>query len=488
MALSGAEFFATMVAALADDPLLTWLEEVAEKHGFSGAADADGDAGDGDGRSDLEREYEKLGGDAALLKALRAEDDLFRKELDKQRALAQRWQKDRRFELANEKEELAGTIGDKEKGPATWKAWLEREKAALEPIEARARELGEKLSTEAGKELSLAIGKHRERIEGVERFLERDRRDLEIARPHLELVELRLKDVDRTYEAIEQRIRDARTELDNVLELEAMTLEEKVKHLRAGSTKTLPEAQKRLEDELRKIKQDSAAADRQKVTLFQEPRRDFHPEPLDWKPIEKKLAELAKASLDELRKKDPTLARLEKKYEAAGGDEALFDKRLAEWKERAKGVENVRGNFAYIQREQEAELQKRLEETQLSLRQTEQELTALRSKQSQAKARIQELTSRGASGDLLSKQEAAQLELLRRALKRLEKDIPDREKLLPIHRRSREDIEGIIEKTRQAYELSADDDTYWQIPPEPRSKDLLDLPLRAKYEELTSRR
>lgn len=456
---------------MADNALREWLDDLVQKHGL---------ADDGD---DPQQEYDQLGGDAALLKILAAEDKLFRTNLEKRRLEAMDWQKDRRLELEDRREYLAGRVKEHEQDARRYSASHQREAPLLAPIENRMKALGDKLATETGKELVHLVAKHRDQIEWTARFSKSGAEGAEKARPALALIDLRLQDVDRIYEAVEQRIRDSRTELDNVLELEAMSVEARLERLRGGAAKTLEEARKKLDAEIEKIFKDSVAEDQAQAPYFDESSPDYELGAIDWEPVEKLLAKLESTSPDDLAKADPALAELQEKYDEKGGDEALFEKRVAAWKT-TMGAFQMRNKIAADLAGAD-QLQERLTEARLALGRTEKELAELRAKERETLSRLRELTGGAESGDLLSGREASELQVLAREKKRLETDIANAEKLVPLRERSIENLGELIEKERRRHELQADDEAA-PLPPMPRSKDIHELPLRAKYEELSA--
>lgn len=460
---------------MADNALLEWLNDVAQKHGLAGAGEAaDPEATD----DDTQAEYEKLGGDAALAKILTAEDRLFLTNLEKQRAKAMDWQKDRRRELNDRREFQAEQASEHAKNIRRYSEFDKREAPLLAPIAARVEALGDKLTTETGKELVHLVAKNRERVEWFAKFSKNAGKEAQMTRPMLELIDRRLADVDRIFEAVEQRIRDSRTELDNVLEIKAMSPAEKLERLRGGS-KGQEEAQKKLEAEIDKIFKDGAAEDLAQDPFFEEDYGEYEATPIDWKPVEKLLAKVESTSRDDLAKPDPALAKIQEEYKEKGGDEALFKKRVASWKSHMEAL-NMRNKLGT---HVSTATQERLTEARLALDQVEKELSELRATERETLSRLRELTGSAETGDLLSGQETAELQVLAREKKRLETDIANAEKLVPLRKRSIVNIEQLLEKERVDHEQIMDDDTA-PMPPKPRSKDIHELPLRAKYEEL----
>ena len=81
-------------------------------------------------------------------------------------------------------------------------AWYDREKPRYDALEARARELGNKLETEAGREVLHALAIKHGWLDRVPEIIAYQRRWAPKGRAALELVELRLPEVERTHEIV----------------------------------------------------------------------------------------------------------------------------------------------------------------------------------------------------------------------------------------------------------------------------------------------
>lgn len=466
---------------MSHDRMRDWLEDVARRHGLTGGKALAEWPPDEDETDPLEVEYRRLGGDAALLKALADEDRAFRAQLELQRARAKEWQRDRRKEFEGRKSEGIWFLEKMHDYRDVSSAFLQREDPVLQRVSGEVRALGAKLDSEPGRELLHELGRREARIAAVRKEADEARWKAEIVQRLMEGVAARLEDVDGTYEAIERRIRDSRSEVDNALELRAMSLQEKVERLRGGSSAARGKALKRLESDIARVLKRTAAAYRMESSDYEPPAKRASIDPIDWEPVVKAHRALAAARPEDLRREDPALDGVRRRYEKAGGDAALFKRRMGAWKRAMASAVSPAPSLG-----QEKILGEQVVEASTRLQEAETELRALASKRDRMRAHGRELSAGASTGDLLSEREAAEYQLLARALQGIEKEIADQEALIPVLRRSKENAEKLVVTVREFGERYADDDA--SALPRPNPRDLDDMPVKAKYAELTGRR
>lgn len=466
-----------------NDALQAWLDQLVTKHGFSetGGGTTTLDAPD----ADLQAEYEKLGGDEKLLKLLALEDDAWRKNLEIVRAKAMERQKRRLRQIVLNRDHTEGLLGRYDRTAAIVEDWLSKEKPKYEALAAEVKALGPKLATEPGKQLEYDLDEQFGYIDYLDRDLARDKVWAPKARAVVASFDAQKRNVEERYEAVEQKIRDSRTELNNALELRAMTLAEKLERVRGGDVAAGEKAMKKLQADLDKVFEDGNQEDREVHEFFITRLGDHPPTPIDWSPIRKQLADLQQTSLDELKQPDPKLEKLKKAYEKAGGDEKLYKLRMKAWKEDMEGLRLGRSlNGLYMESDGQDQ-QKVLVDAEQNLTKTLREVRDAKARLREIEARLEQLTSGAATGELLSDTEANELKLLTRERERLETDLENSKRLVAVYRRTIEDTERLLEEERRLHEHNADDD-HERRAPKPTEADILKLPLAKKYKELKS--
>lgn len=461
---------------MADGRLLEWVNAFSAKYGATAAAPAD----------DLEREYERLGGDAALLDLLAAEDRYFMTLVAKERTLASDRADRRRIELRDKQARLQPTVEIVRAAIAREEKRLAAEKPQLDELRAAVQALGEKVRTEPGKELLHQLEHPIWSIGRAPRIIANDRRWLDGAERVLAAIERRLQDVDRTYEAVEARLAATRVERRNLLELRALPIAERVERLRGGSAEARAKAQKKVEQELAALRNASEERVDREIANFVSHHEPYVEEPYDWGAVEKLLAKVRATSLDELRKTDRKHDRLLRKYEEAGGDEALYRGRVEDWK-LAKEMQQFNQSEKSNELQQDAErLRQQVVEAEKRLSAAERTLEESLRSWATAKRRAEQLAGSAQSGDLLSKRESAELQVLGRELERLQARIDPLQAEVDARRRELESAEQLAEERRRLNETRIDDDQFGDMR-KPQPRDLDSIPLRRKYEELTSR-
>ena len=457
---------------MTNNTLRDWLETFSDKHGLAVAeplSPAD--------------EYAKLGGDAALVKLLEAEDRFFMTQIEKERTLA----KDREHALRIEWQKKLATLTPIITGV---RATIEREQARydnekpqLDALKAEVSTFGEKRETEAGKEVMELLRFPTWDIDRTPTVIANDRKWLAGAEDVAHALKQRLRDADAAFEAVEERLRNTRVEARNLLELRSMRLEERVARLRGGAAQARAEAQGRLEQEIASIRAATEQRIDEELGKFEPTYSPYVAPPFDWKAIEKKIAYVHRTPLEELQETDRAHARLLRKYERAGGDEALYRERVSNWQIQLdlRDVSQKRKSEALL-RDSER-LRAQIGQAERRLAEAEEGLIQLRKTQRSLEARAQKLTSGASEGDLLSDREAAELQVSARESKRIEQRIADQEKEVAARRKALASAEELEEKRRAHNEARIDDDQ-WEDLPKPQPQDIEALPLKKKYAEL----
>lgn len=441
-----------------------------------------------DAQAVLEKRYEELGGDAELSKALAAEDKEFQTAAEAARAKIKDWQKDRIRELDELKEKLDATVQGGEELNQKLQLWYAREAPISVATNVRVQGLGEKLKTEPAKEVNDLVKVHDANIAKAKSAVEYNEKWLEETRKMRETLKKRYEDVDKAYEPAEKYVKAMGTELDNELEMSSMTLEKKVDFLQTKPRPVRDRIQKQLETRVNQIVAGSIADTMAEKPKFTPEQETFTPDPIDWNPIHSKLTELEGKSLEELQGKDPKLAAIEAEYEAAGGDKALFEKRVAAWKAEVAAREKQDKQASDAYRKESQKLQDRFEKEGTNVTNSEGQRDQLKDTIRRDEARREELLKGVDPVTLvgLSNQERAEVEVLTNAVERNKKKLAAREEILAAQRTAKENAAQLRDQHKERYEAGADDDAY-PMPPKPESKDIHDMSLRAKYVELTGK-
>ena len=132
--------------------------------------------------------------------------------------------------------------------------------------------------------------------------------------------------------ANEKYIEDRRTEVNNLLQMENMSLEQKVDYLQRKPKPVRDRIQKQMEAEIDRIVRMSLTETEDEEPVFTPAPDTSLPAAIDWKSINEKIAKYQAMSIDDMKKDDPALFDIQQEYLKAGGDQALLDKRMDEWK------------------------------------------------------------------------------------------------------------------------------------------------------------
>ena len=192
--------------------------------------------------------------------------------------------------------------------------------------------------------------------------------------------------------------------------------------------------------------------------------------------------------MEDLQKGDEQLENVRKKYEAAGGDAALLEKRVAAWRERderSKQAEKSRIDDYQSRstklRQQFTAADSRYRNAVGKRRGHQVALKHFKSKYDKLNRKIDPIVPFGNFTD----REKAEYQVLEREIKRYESDIKAMDAECDTARASRDGAEELIELERKRHEQAVDDDRPTRT--KPTSADIQKIPLSAKYTELTNR-
>jgi hypothetical protein len=441
-----------------------------------------------DAESVLERRYLELGGDPELKRLLDDEDRAFVTATEKHRAELQQWQISQSKQLDDYKARLEKTLKDGEAvlPPAT--ALVERERPLAVKAKSDADALDEKLKTEPGKELLHEIAERTRRIDEFERKVEFNKKLIEKTNAAMDDLTKQYQAIEAQSEASEKVIADSRTELDNICEMQAMSLEAKVDFLQTRPKPVRDRIQKNLTAERDRIIRLNILEVAAKRIEFEAAPEPIESEPIDWKPVDERIAKLKEASLEDLKKDDPKQAEMQAEYERAGGDPALLEKRVARWKQdvaKALEADKQRGTEYEARAEK---LRKHLLEKETQMHESEANYKGHVQLLEQKQARLDKLEKaikEANSTDVLSPQERAEYFLLEKEVERLRTAVANYERQSVADKVARTNAEKLVETERIRHEQVINDDRHNL--PQPTSDDIHALPLRVKYTELTGK-
>ena len=210
--------------------------------------------------------------------------------------------------------------------------WVDTESALADKANSSAQALGEKLQTEPGKELQQAISAN---VATISEISERDynQKLVEKTKAAMEALKKSYESLDKEYEAGEKFLQDRRTELDNLLQMDSMSLEMKVDFLQTRPKPVRDKIKVQLDAELARLERLTILENQLETADHQAAAEPFKRDGLDWKAIYAVIAKLTAATLEQLKANDPKLADIQAEYDKAGGDQALLNKRLAKWKD-----------------------------------------------------------------------------------------------------------------------------------------------------------
>jgi hypothetical protein len=438
----------------------------------------------------LKKKYDQLGGDDELSKALAAEDKTFETASEKYRAQAKDWYKDTTRKLDDYKPTVEDSVKRCEKMVPQAEEWLKREEPLAEQAKKAAEALGNKLDTPPGKELLYEISQQTDLIAKIKTGHDEDKAELEKAKAAKFALDERYRAVNQQNSANEKYIEDRRTEVNNLLQMENMTLEQKVDYLQRKPKVVRDRIQKQMEDEIARIVRMSVADTQDEEATFRPAPDTSLPTAIDWKAINDKIAKYQSMSLDDLKKDDPALFDVNQEYLKAGGDQALLDKRVAEWKtkESMDEIGQKRMGDAQLKRSEQmrADFDK-ANKAAVEARQAKQKHDDFRAA---VEARFAELKKKVKPNIFppladLSDKERAEYQLLEKQVQRLKTNSDNFIGIEVMDSFGKNTANALIEKDRQLYEQMQS--RHRKPLPKPTSEDIQKMPLRAKYAELTGK-
>jgi chromosome segregation ATPase len=377
-----------------------------------------------------EKVYIDLGGDPELAKLLADEDKEFETLTEKYRAELKRWQEQKIKELDEYKGRLEGTLKQCDAVIPPQEKWLATEDSpAVEKIKADAQALGnDKLGTEPGKQLMHQINEHTEQIAKIKRQSEFNKKVQEKLKASMETLKERYKDVDQQYEAGETFLKERRTELDNLTEMERMDLQSKIMFLQNRPKPVRDRIQKQTEKELERVNKLAILEAKAEDISFEEEMKPLEYDPIDWAPVQAEIEKLKAASVEDLKKDDPKLADIRAEYEKAGGDSALFDKRVAEWKQNVEAQKNAEQERTKQFQGRSEKLRGQLDEADMKMRELDTEVTGYKGIVANLNRQLERYEEREkAGGEPLTPQEKADKRLIERDKQRWEAQIKNLE-------------------------------------------------------------
>lgn len=435
----------------------------------------------------LRKRYEALGGDPELTRLMAAEDKQFETLVETQRAELKKWQAQRKGEIDDHKAELEDVIESADSFTPAYKKWL-KEADPPAGLATSVKQLGKKLKTESGIELLHEISHRKARIERAKTVLAFNEKVVARAKASLEAVNQQHEKVDKEYEASEAFIKQMRTELDNLLQIDAMSLEEKVHYLQSMPQPVSDNLQKKLDRDLQRILKLTILQASANASEYDEPYEPFEPDPIDWSSVEAKITALSKAKLEDLQADDEKLVDVRKDYEAAGGDAALLNKRITAWRSRDEMAKRTAKSRVDDYQSRSAKLRQQFTAADARYRHAvgkrdayQHTLKYVRSKYDTLHEKVDPMVPFGNFTD----QERSEYQVLQREIKRYESSISATEAECQSAQASRDGAEKLIELERQRHEQAIDDDRPTRA--KPTSEGIHRMPLSAKYTELTGK-
>lgn len=430
----------------------------------------------------LQRRYEALGGDPELRKALAAEDAAVRTQIETFRAKAEDFKLDRDRELGRQMERVEATLQAARADVATSRTWHEREDGVLWDHVRRANVLGDKLKTEPGKELLLTLRGTMDLVIEVGRTLEQNELLIEKTEAMRAALRELFADARENHLAANQFADAKGTELDNEIESRAMTLEDKVNYLQARPKDVRERIASELDGRLDVIRAGMLADARAEDALLLEEPEPTHRAPIDWTDIRTQLDEVEGTELEVLRGADPVLVALEKEYEAAGGDAALLKRRVAAWKQQVAERVQTDKERSDRYREVSEKLQRQVEDAAERVDKSREAVASIADVIERAEERLAVLSS----ADEMTEQEIFEQTKLHREVSRKENELEARTQLLEGQESTQANAEKLRDQHEERYESTHGEDASPTLE-KPSSSDIHELPIRAKFTELTGK-
>ncbi len=433
----------------------------------------------GDPEAVLKKRYEQLGGDAELKKALADEDKEFDIIEARSRADAEEWLKRKNGQLDDYKAEVKSTHARATAQIAKIEEWCKQEKGTHSTLAGEAKGEGPKMQTEPGKELQYELDVRDKSIQQKSELLEDNKKGQENLKAVLDALNQRYDAVKKQYDSLKKYIEQTRTEVDNMLQMDGMTLDQKVDFLQTRPKPVRDRIQKQLQNQVNEtLKINEAHTEAQKIEST--PAPEIKLDALNWEPVKTKLADIKKKTLEQLKENDPQLAALQGEYDKAGGDTALLEKRTNEWKSKVEAADLSDKKYSETYRKRAEELRAQYDAATANVKDTEGQRAAIAANLAHYEGRLKELKE---IKDRTTQQEA-EYQLAERESKRLKTQLANQEELLATSKASKESAAKLIDAERERYEKGI---KIRASLPKPDAEAIKKMPLRPKYTELTGK-
>ena len=438
----------------------------------------------------LTKKYAALGGDEELSKVLADEDKAFETASEKGRVTLKDWYKDTTQKLDDYKPLVEGSQKRCEQTVPKAEEWLKREEPLADQTKKAAEALGNKLDTPLGKELMYEISQQTDVIAKVKQAHDDDKAELEKANAAKTALDERYRALSQQNSAGEKYIEDRRTETNNLLQMENMSLEQKVDYLQRKPKAVRERVQKQMEAEIGRITRMSASKTDAQVPVFTPAPDTSMPAPIDWKSINDKITKYQGMSVDDMKKDDPAAYDMQQEYLKAGGDQALLEKRVDEWKakENMDEFKQKQAGDDYLKRSEQMrgdydKANKEASEARKVKTQQKEYLAAKEAQFADLQKKIDPKLLPRLDG--LSDKEQVQYELLEKEIKRLKANEDNLVGVQVMGDFGKNTASALVEKDRQLYEQMQG--RHKKPLPKPTSDEIQKMPLRAKYTELTGK-
>jgi hypothetical protein len=408
-------------------------------------------------------------------------DKLFTIETEKMRAEIKDWKADQYRELDKMTVANQQLLDESKKTQQALQEFVDRERPLADAIEARIDNLGDKKETERGKEAEFAyteflgvVGDTESMLDAYKTFVEKT----DAVQTALDGRSIRIQEV---HDASEAYLKERRTEFDNQLELESLTLEQKVDFLEGAYETQIKKFVEQLKAEKERIVAETVDDLKLQAQSFDPPRQVPELKPMDWSQLEQLVTHLESKTVEELKADDPGLAKVQEAYDKAGGDAALFKKLHDEWRqkelEREQRLQSATQHFETTTEK----LRGRLSEASASEASARTSAEDAKLQYDVAKAELEEFQK---NTGYKSPQETARKKYLEREVPQLEKQYEAEKARLTSATANKQSIEKLMTAEKERNDAVQDDD-YGPILVEPVMGDLAAIPLRSKYVKLT---
>ena len=307
---------------------------------------------------------------------------------------------------------------------------------------------GDKQATEPVKGVMVEIRKNEREIKAVKEKILNHVTNAMVE----ESLKFRLDMINTNYKVSEKYLKERQVELNNQLQMDGMSLERKVDFLQTRPKPVRDQIQKKLEGELYRIRKLSVA-DTKRESLPPIPKEPTPvPKPLDWSWIKDKIAKYKDMDVSALKEIDKKiLDEIQKTYTDAGGDNALMEKLVAEWKQKVENVERDEAKLGSDYRRRSEKLRGDLDTANKNHQEMVNQVAMLKEDIASKQLRLGELDSFADP----SVQVKAQRDLLEAELKRLKTNEKNLELKAEAAALAKENARMLELRERNRYEATA---------------------------------